>query len=123
MVCAQLVYGSVQRSDRTSLLPLHTCTRVVIIISIHCHSRVLPSGMNVRKSWPGSVVCCYLRPNPRVLIHTPSVGMTKAQEMTIVRGIATQCCEQPLPEQWIEIVGARVCMQSARLCLAALEQC
>ena len=37
--------------------------------------------------------------------------MTKAQEMTIVRGIATQCMETPLPEQWTEVVsGQRVCV-------------
>ncbi|KXZ48550.1 hypothetical protein GPECTOR_27g721 [Gonium pectorale] len=36
-------------------------------------------------------------------------GMTKTQEMTIVRGIATQCMEQPLPEQWTEVDEFQYC--------------
>ncbi|KAG2435195.1 hypothetical protein HXX76_007278 [Chlamydomonas incerta] len=36
-------------------------------------------------------------------------GMTKAQEMTIVRGIATQCMETPLPEQWTEVDEFQFC--------------
>ncbi|KAG2432440.1 hypothetical protein HXX76_008786 [Chlamydomonas incerta] len=36
-------------------------------------------------------------------------GMTKTQEMTIVRGIATQCMESPLPEQWIEVDEFQFC--------------
>ncbi|GIL66175.1 hypothetical protein Vafri_19780 [Volvox africanus] len=36
-------------------------------------------------------------------------GMTKAQEMTIVRGIATQCMEQPLEEQWTEVDEFQYC--------------
>ncbi len=39
-----------------------------------------------------------------------------------MRGIATQCCEQPLPEQWIEIVGARVPAVCTVYALAAPEQ-
>ncbi|KAG2487156.1 hypothetical protein HYH03_014268 [Edaphochlamys debaryana] len=36
-------------------------------------------------------------------------GMTKTQEMTIVRGIAHQCMETPLPEQWIEVDEFQYC--------------
>ncbi|EFJ46435.1 hypothetical protein VOLCADRAFT_93224 [Volvox carteri f. nagariensis] len=36
-------------------------------------------------------------------------GMTKAQEMTIVRGIATQCMKDPLEEQWTEVDEFQYC--------------
>ncbi len=55
------------------------------------------------------------------LLHA-AAGMAKTQEMTIVRGIASQCCEHPLPEQWIEIVSVGMRGQRAG-CMAMQVVC